>query len=163
MYTVRLNIENASPLDGVTPLALSESSVRTQDGKSNHPQYFGEDPTNILTVNLPPSFRFGLFDPGEVIEQRNKNLRLISLTVTPGIATGFALGDIVQLVAPEGSRSDLVDLARQRGVYNLLDQVIPVDHKIAFNTETSAAEGPYRIDMTFIDITKPDQFFGGDS
>ncbi len=160
MYTIRLDIENTAPLDGITPLDLSVTTSRTEDGKSSAPAYFGEAETYILVVTLPEAYLFGIFDPGEAIGQRNKNTRLVSLTVTPEVAATFAKGDTVELVGPAGTRTEIVDLARNNGIYNNLDVVIPVDHKIAFNTQAGAEAGPYRIDMTFLDIEKPQQFFG---
>ena len=41
--------------------------------------------------------------------------------------------------------------------------VLDSESKIAFNTQAGGAAGPYRIDMTFLDITKPEQFFGRES
>lgn len=162
MYSIRLDIENTAPLDGITPLDLSVTTSRTEDGKSNDPAYFGEAETYILVVTLPDAYFFGVFDPGEVLGlgQRNKNKRLVSLTVTPENALTFAKGDTVELVGPAGTRTEIVDLARNNGIYNNLDVVIPVDHKVAFNTQAGAEAGPYRIDMTFLDIEKPQQFFG---
>jgi hypothetical protein len=160
VHTIRLDIENTAPLDGTTPLDLSVTTSRTENGKSNDPAYFGEAETYVLVVTLPEAYLFGIFDPGETIGQRNKNTRLVSLTVMAETAMTFAKGDKVELVGPAGTRTEIVDLARNNGIYNNLDVVIPVDHKIAFNTQIGAEAGPYRIDMTFLDIEKPQQFFG---
>lgn len=163
MYSIRLDIDSTSPLDGSTPLNLEVTTSRTEDGQSNDPAYFGEAATHILVVTLPAAFDFGVFDPGETIGQRNKNTRLVSLTVTPSVDTSFAPGDKVELVGPAGARSDIVDLSRDNGIYNNLDVVVPVAHKIAFNTIPGGEVGPYRIDMTFLDINEPAHFFGRES
>lgn len=164
MYTLRIEVPNTAPLDGVTPIDLTTTRIRSQTGEGKGPLH-NERATNILLAQLDGAATFGIYDHGEVFNRRNLNVRLIALTVLPQNDGTLARGDRLELVGPSGQREKLFDLARNNGINNSLDLVIPVGHKLAFDTQAGGAMGPYRIDMTFLDITNPAHYFGrrGDS
>jgi hypothetical protein len=161
MQTVSLVIMNTAPLDGTTELDLSLAAVRSVNGRSTDPSYFGERATFVQQITLPAAAgTFGVYDPGLGYLEQNKASRLVSLSVVPAVATSFNVADKVSIVGPAGNVTKAIDLARANGIFPALDLPIPVGHKLAFDTTTGAAAGPYRIDMTFLPINKPEDFFG---
>lgn len=161
MQTISLVIMNTGPLDGTTVLDIAQATARSVNGKSNDPAFYGERATYIQQVTLPAvAGAFGVYDPGDGFLAQNKASRLVSLCVIPAIATAFDIADKVSLVGPAGNTRKVVDLARQNGIFPALDIVIPVDHKLAFDTTAGAIAGPYRIDMNFLEVNDPRDFFG---
>lgn len=161
MQTISLRILNTAPLDGSTELDISKANVRAANGQSNDPAHFGERPTYIQEIELPASEGpFGIYDPGLGYLEQNKAQRLVSLSVVPAVATAFAVGDRVLLVGPAGNTTKILDLARDNGIFPAIDLPVPVGHKLAFETTSGGAVGPYRIDMTFLTIDDPKDFFG---
>ncbi len=161
MQTVSLVIMNTAALDGVTLLDLDLATIRAIDGRSNEPAFFGERPTFIQQITLPASAgTFGVYDPGQGFLAQNKASRLVSLAVVPFVATAFDVDDKVSLVGPAGNSTKILDLARDNGIFPAVDIPIPVDHKLSFDTTAGAIAGPYRIDMTFLPINAPEDFFG---
>jgi hypothetical protein len=161
MQTISLVILNTAPLDGVTELDLSLATVRAIDGRSRAPGLFGERATFIQQITLPASAgTFGIYDPGAGFLAQNKASRLVSLSVVPAVATAFNVADKVSLIGPAGNSTKLLDLVRDNGIFPAVDLPIPVGHKLSFDTTAGVIAGPYRIDMTFLEINTPGDFFG---
>ena len=93
-------------------------------------------------------------------QTQNKSTRLVSLAVIPATATSFDGSDAVYIIAPGGNRVKILDLARDNAIFPAIDLPVPVGHKLGFDTTGGAISGPYRIDMSFLPINRPGDFFG---
>ncbi len=148
MYQLRIDVLNPAQLDGVTPLDLA-TAVRG----STDPAIIQ---LGIELVTVPVTDNFGVLDPGEVFGAQHIPMRLVSTAVLPADAgAGFSAGDEIRMVAPGGQAERVVDLVRGTGVNNLLDVVIPIGYTLAFDATPGASVGPYRIQLSFMQIQKP--------
>ncbi len=153
MYTVRINVLNAAQLDGVTPINFTTAIRGSVD--------LDVKKLGMAVVTIPDTAQFGLLDPGEIFGARQIPMRLTSLTVVPGDGSDdLGIGDEVRLVAPGTTQERIVDLTRDDGVQTLIDTVIPIGYKLAFDTTFGSSVGPYLIQLGFLQIQTPSNNFG---
>ena len=153
MYTLRIDVLNAAQLDGATPLDLTTAIRGSVDPNVKK--------VGMEIVTVPLTALFGLLDPGEVFGAKQIPLRLTSLTVVPGDGSAdLGVGDEVRLVAPGGTEERLIDLTRDDGVQTIIDTVIPIGYRLAFDTTPGSSSGPYRVQLGFLPIQTPSNRFG---
>lgn len=134
ILTVQINVNDAAPLDGVTPL-VPGTFTRTTDALGR----------NVFNIN--PGQPFGLFDPGQCVGNQKVGYFLISSTLIS--QAPYVPGDEIFLVtpptdAPAVEMKPKIDLATNNGVNPMPAFLIPVDHKLGFVT---AGVGPHSISL----------------
>lgn len=144
IQNIRIVSTNATPLDASTPLdqADLDAAVVADDG------------TIVITTANP----FGLFDPGEVTNQRNQNFILANVTVISEGAATLPPGSAVGLQSPDpepagtGNIRQIIDLnvaTSSSGIVPTSNEVVPTDHKLAFLGSTP---GPHVIQLTLVPV-----------
>lgn len=154
MFTVRISVPNAGPLDGTT--VLDPASVVTTDPA-----------TGITLVAVPIGATFGILDPGELGslgQQATLLLQHISVSSKGG---NHAVGSIMGVVGPtEGAvipflpKRTLIDFGLdptddiESGVVTEGQcYPIPAGHRIFFDTTADgAASGPHVIQLSLLPV-----------
>lgn len=151
--TFRVLVESDEPLDGVSPLSVSDEVFDRTLG--------------LGTIVVPVGRRFGVFDPGLFLRaggQQSSHL-LCSLTVLSRGAPEHAPDSFVALRPPgsfTGLDRTLFTFAEEAtGIVPMFPSLpIPPGHELVFNTVADGANpGPHLIQMTFEWARLPTEVF----
>lgn len=152
MYTVRFNILTLATLDGTTVFDPDAPGVViTRD-----------EELGIIDVEVPATLGFGIFDPGILVNREQDNFLLLALTMIS--QQSYGAGDVVNIISPDlptgagAKEEEIIDLATNDGLEPLVAQSIPVDHKLGFDTTSTAPDGPHFIQLTLVPVLEAEQF-----
>ncbi|KKL63369.1 hypothetical protein LCGC14_2175800 [marine sediment metagenome] len=150
LYTVRINVANAAPLDGVTPIDLATATVT-------------QSKTGDRTVEVDiPADAFGILDPGELVDQDGKIFQMLSLSVISDATPIHAAGSEVRVQSSPTTAAvtrevQAVDLDGSPGIFPSLSKLFPVGHKIVFDTVADGgASGPHMIQIGLCSLEPDD-------
>lgn len=171
MLTIRINVGDIGPLDGLTPLPPnSDQAVRPSTNNA----------LQIYELDLPNGQPFGVFDPGELGLLGKSGSYLLRHCTVWSVAHQKSFphnsGCKVEVISPDGpggfvNRRQIIDLGSSgpsigSGVVPEGSGIpIPVGHKIGFDTVAdvalTATPGPHLVQMTFMPAKLPQRVPGG--
>lgn len=144
LHTIRITVNNVAALNGTTELPVGSAVVSSlADG-------------NIYEASTDEAF--GLFDPGQFINQRNQSFIITNITVISEGAAAHPAGSLVNMISPDragggvGNSRQLIALqtaAGGTGIIPTSNIAVPTDHKMAF---VGPSAGPHVIQISMVPV-----------
>ncbi len=139
MYTVQIDVLDAFPLDGVTPIDFADPAVTVEQADDR------------FVITIPVGSAFGFFDPGEVVMLPNVPYLILTASIAAqvmpfaGPLGGISVVGPQAVGAPFSTRKTiplLVPLVEGLALFE--GQIVPFNQGLSFITDPADA-GPYSI------------------